>query len=107
MGFARYVDYALDVPLYFVKRGDYYHDVAGPLSATFSKGGFRNCRANTHVSDWANHLSTLFPKCGSNAISNAAAPMSGRDRIFTRWPRSAPDCFMTQRQRAAGTLVKI
>ena len=29
MGFERYVDYALDVPLYFVKRGDVYHDVAG------------------------------------------------------------------------------
>src|SRR5580700_1309616 len=29
MGFERYVDYALDVPLYFVKRGDTYHDVAG------------------------------------------------------------------------------
>ena len=29
MGFERYVDYALDVPLYFVKRGDHYQDVAG------------------------------------------------------------------------------
>ena len=29
MGFERYVDYALDVPMYFVKRGDQYIDVAG------------------------------------------------------------------------------
>ena len=29
MGFERYVDYALDVPMYFVKRGDHYQDVAG------------------------------------------------------------------------------
>src|ERR1700719_2378011 len=29
MGFERYVDYALDVPMYFVKRGDRYIDVAG------------------------------------------------------------------------------
>ena len=29
MGFERYVDYALDVPMYFVKRGDSYIDVAG------------------------------------------------------------------------------
>ncbi len=28
-GFERYVDWALDVPMYFVKRGDVYHDVAG------------------------------------------------------------------------------
>src|SRR5260370_42410067 len=38
MGFERYVDYALDVPLYFVKRGSAYLDVAGasfrdPLAA--------------------------------------------------------------------------
>ena len=29
MGFERYVDYALDVPMYFIKRGDSYIDVAG------------------------------------------------------------------------------
>ena len=29
MGFARYADYALDVPMYFIKRGDRYIDVAG------------------------------------------------------------------------------
>ena len=29
MSFERYVDYALSVPMYFVKRGDIYHDVAG------------------------------------------------------------------------------
>ena len=29
MGFERYVDYALDVPMYFVKRGDSYIDVSG------------------------------------------------------------------------------
>ena len=31
MGFERYVDYALDVPMYFVKRGDDYIDVVGLL----------------------------------------------------------------------------
>ena len=29
MGFERYVDYALDVPMYFVKREDDYIDVSG------------------------------------------------------------------------------
>src|ERR1700728_1519983 len=29
MGFERYVDYALDVPMYFLKRGDHYQDVEG------------------------------------------------------------------------------
>ncbi len=29
LGFERYTDYALDVPMYFVKRGDTYIDVSG------------------------------------------------------------------------------
>ncbi|HEY9216008.1 MAG TPA: glutamate--cysteine ligase, partial [Ancylobacter sp.] len=63
MGFERYVDYALDVPMYFIKRGDHYIDVAG--------SSFRDLLAGRHaavpgetatVSDWANHLSTIFPE---------------------------------------------
>jgi len=63
MGFERYVDYALDVPMYFIKRGDRYIDVAG--------SSFRDLLAGKHpavpgeratVSDWANHLSTIFPE---------------------------------------------
>jgi glutamate--cysteine ligase len=34
MGFERYVDYALDVPMYFVKRGEHYIDVAGQYIST-------------------------------------------------------------------------
>jgi glutamate--cysteine ligase len=62
-GYERYVDYALDVPMYFIKRGDTYHDVAG--------SSFRDLLEGRHParpgeiatrSDWANHLSTLFPE---------------------------------------------
>ena len=63
MSFERYVDYALDVPMYFIKRGETYHDVAG--------SHFRDLLAGRHparpgetatLSDWANHLSTIFPE---------------------------------------------
>ncbi|HEX3439846.1 MAG TPA: glutamate--cysteine ligase [Pseudolabrys sp.] len=63
MGFERYVDYALDVPMYFVKRGDNYIDVSGKSFRDFFAGkldvmpGERPC-----ISDWANHLSTIFPE---------------------------------------------
>ena len=59
----RYVDYALDVPMYFIKRGDDYIDVAG--------SSFRDLFAGKHpavpgehatLSDWANHVSTIFPE---------------------------------------------
>jgi glutamate--cysteine ligase len=63
MSYERYVDYALDVPMYFIKRGSEYIDVAG--------SSFRDLLAGKHparpgerasISDWANHLSTIFPE---------------------------------------------
>ena len=38
MGFERYVDYALDVPMYFVYRGEQYIDVAGTWFRDFLAG---------------------------------------------------------------------
>jgi glutamate--cysteine ligase len=63
MGFERWVDYALDVPMYFVKRGDHYIDVAGQSFRALLVGklpGLPGERAT--ISDWANHLSTIFPE---------------------------------------------
>ncbi len=62
-GFERYVDFALDVPTYFVKRGDHYHDVAGQSFRRLMDGampGFEKQPA--YLSDWANHLTTIFPE---------------------------------------------
>src|SRR6202521_4924662 len=63
MGYERWVDYALDVPMYFVKRGDRYIDVAGSSFRALMAGrvplppGERPT-----VSEWANHISTIFPE---------------------------------------------
>jgi glutamate--cysteine ligase len=63
MGFDRYVDYALDVPMYFVKRGEVYHDVAGASFRDLMAGRLAQLPGETAtVSDWANHLSTIFPE---------------------------------------------
>jgi glutamate--cysteine ligase len=63
MGFERYVDYALDVPLYFVKRGSVYHDVAGASFRHLLRGELNSLpRERATMSDWANHLGTLFPE---------------------------------------------
>ena len=63
MGFERYVDYALDVPLYFVKRGDVYHDVAGASFRDLLEGRLAALPGErATISDWANHLSTIFPE---------------------------------------------
>jgi glutamate--cysteine ligase len=63
MGFERWVDYALDVPMYFVKHGDRYVDVAGLSFRDLLAGklpGMPGTRAT--ISDWANHISTIFPE---------------------------------------------
>lgn len=62
-GFERYVDYALDVPMYFVKRGDTYHDVSGKSFRDLLAGKLPAMPGETAtVSDWANHISTIFPE---------------------------------------------
>lgn len=62
-GFERYVDYALDVPMYFVKRGDIYHDVAGASFRDLLDGRLPQLPGErATISDWANHLSTIFPE---------------------------------------------
>ncbi len=63
MGFERWVDYALDVPMYFIKRGDRYIDVAGSSFRDFFHGNNKMFPGERPtLSDWANHLSTIFPE---------------------------------------------
>jgi glutamate--cysteine ligase len=62
-GYEAYVDWALDVPLYFVKRGATYHDVAGASFRDLMAGRLAALPGErATLSDWANHLSTLFPE---------------------------------------------
>jgi glutamate--cysteine ligase len=63
MGFERYVDYALDVPLYFLKRGETYQDVAGASFRDLLAGRLKEAPGErATIADWANHLSTIFPE---------------------------------------------
>jgi len=63
MGFERYVDYALDVPMYFVKRGDTYIDVSGHSFRDLLDGKLALLPGErATISDWGNHVSTIFPE---------------------------------------------
>jgi glutamate--cysteine ligase len=63
MGFERWVDYALDVPMYFIKRGDRYIDVAGMSFRDLLAGRLAALPGErATLSDWANHVSTIFPE---------------------------------------------
>jgi glutamate--cysteine ligase len=62
MGFERYIDYALVVPMYFVYRDGHYIDVAGASFRDFMAGQLKALPGvRPTLDDWADHLTTLFP----------------------------------------------
>lgn len=63
MGFERYVDYALDVPMYFVYRDGRYIDALGMSFRDFLDGRLPALPGEKPtLSDWADHLTTIFPE---------------------------------------------
>ncbi len=62
-GFERWVEYALDVPMYFVYRDGEYVDALGQSFRDFLKGELPALPGEMPtLSDWADHLTTLFPE---------------------------------------------
>jgi len=62
-GFESWVQYALDVPMYFVYRDGNYIDALGQSFRDFLKGELPALPGETPtLSDWADHLTTLFPE---------------------------------------------
>lgn len=62
-GFERYVQYALDVPMYFVYRDGKYIDALGLSFRDFLDGKLSALPDETPtLSDWADHLTTAFPE---------------------------------------------
>jgi glutamate--cysteine ligase len=63
MSFDRYVEYALDVPMYFVYRNGVYTDVTGSSFRDFMAGKLKELPGALPIlDDWSNHLTTLFPE---------------------------------------------
>jgi glutamate--cysteine ligase len=62
-GFERYVDYALDVPMYFVYRDGRYINALGQSFRDFLNGRLPALPGEVPtLSDWADHLTTIFPE---------------------------------------------
>ena len=63
MGFERYVDYMLDVPMYFVYRDGEYIDASGQSFRDFLNGKLPALPGEKPVmKDWEDHLTTAFPE---------------------------------------------
>jgi glutamate--cysteine ligase len=62
-GFERWVEYALDVPMYFVYRDGKYVDALGQSFRDFLDGKLPALPGEKPtLSDWADHLTTAFPE---------------------------------------------
>lgn len=62
-GYEAYVDWVLGVPMYFVKRDSTYHNVAGASFKDLFAGKLAQLPGERATrSDWANHVSTMFPE---------------------------------------------
>ena len=58
--FAHYVEYALDVPMYFIVRNHNYINMTGRTFRQYFQYGYNGERAT--LEDWHDHLTTLFPE---------------------------------------------
>ena len=62
-GFDAYARWALDVPMYFAKRGHRYIDLSGRSFRRFIDGGLDEMPGErATMKDWSDHLTTIFPE---------------------------------------------
>jgi glutamate--cysteine ligase len=63
MGYQRYVDWVLDVPMYFVYRDGKYINALGQSFRDFLRGELPALPGEKPtLSDWADHMTTVFPE---------------------------------------------
>jgi glutamate--cysteine ligase len=58
-GYARYAEWALDVPMFFIVRDGQYFPLRGVTFRSFLRDGYEGLRAT--LADFDRHLTTLFP----------------------------------------------
>jgi glutamate--cysteine ligase len=87
MGYERYVDYALDVPMYFIYRDGRYIDVAGASFRQFMSGNLAAAQGeHATIDDWADHLTTLFPDVRLKRFLEMRGADGGRARRIAALP---------------------
>jgi glutamate--cysteine ligase len=87
MGYERYADYALDVPMYFVYRAGKYIDVAGSSFRDFMAGKLKGLEGQyPTIDDWADHLTTLFPEVRLKRFLEMRGADGGRWNSITALP---------------------
>ncbi|MBU1213009.1 MAG: glutamate--cysteine ligase [Alphaproteobacteria bacterium] len=102
MGYDRLVDYALDVPMYFVYRDGNYIDTAGASFRDFMAGklkGFEGQRPN--FDDWSDHMTTQFPEVRVKRYMEMRGADGGRAEMINALPALWAGLLYDQSARAA------
>jgi glutamate--cysteine ligase len=87
MGFDTYVEYALDVPMYFVYRDGRYVDVAGASFRDFLDGRLAPLPGvRPTLDDWSDHITTLFPEVRLKRFLEMRGADGGRWRRICALP---------------------
>lgn len=87
MGFQRYVDWVLDVPMYFVYRNGRYIDALGQSFRDFLAGRLPALPGETPtLSDWADHMTTVFPEARVKQYIETRGADSGDAAHLTALP---------------------
>ena len=93
MSFDRYVEYALDVPMYFIYRGGEYIDVAGASFRDFIAGKLAVklnrpdlAKLEPTIDDWSDHITTIFPEVRMKRFLEMRGADGGRWRRICALP---------------------
>jgi glutamate--cysteine ligase len=108
-GYERYVDYALDVPMYFVRRGGQYLDASGLSFRDFMAGKLPILPGELPaMEDFEDHLSTIFPEVRLKRFlemrGSDSGPWSRLCAFSSFWTGLlyCPDCLEAAWQRVKG-----
>jgi glutamate--cysteine ligase len=103
MCFDRYVEYALDVPMYFVYRQGTYIDVAGASFRDFMAGKLAEkldrpelAKLEPTIDDWSDHITTIFPEVRMKRFLEMRGADGGRWRRICALPAFWTGLFYDQ-----------
>jgi glutamate--cysteine ligase len=91
VSFAHYVEYALDVPMYFIIRNHEYIDMTHMTFREFLQNGHNGERAT--VQDWDAHLTTLFPETRIKRYIEVRSADSQSPELMTALPALIKGAF--------------
>ncbi|MFM9939844.1 MAG: glutamate--cysteine ligase [Hyphomicrobiaceae bacterium] len=93
MCFDRYVEYALDVPMYFIYREGEYIDVAGASFRDYMGGKLAQKLGRPElaglvptIDDWSDHITTIFPEVRMKRFLEMRGADGGRWRRICALP---------------------